>query len=1058
MFKHPKIHVFILLYTLLFGGNSMATGQDSLIVTGTITGIHNEPVSDVAVSIEGVYQPPVITDSLGQFQLVPPSGDRWILIEPADDKYKSRRVYLNRRGELSIQLTPMNMDSGYDEIGSLFRTEVRRNIPYAYSSQDPNKTMYVPGQSIDQVLQGKIPGLLSTSQSGMPGAGVNNNLRGIRSIFTNNQPLYVVDGIPIEESGVFQSSLTGHNYNALFSINPKDITNITILKDYLASSIYGVRGSNGVVLIETLQPTEIQTRIVSSYRTGLSMEPRQISQLNSRQYKTLANEVLMTSGLFEENYKNDFFPLFTTANDPEYYKYNNNMNWQDKVYRNALMNEYYLRILGGDEIARYGLSVSYLNHNGIINETNANRFNVRFVGAFNVFNWLKMDINSSLVNTQANIKESALSKQTSPILTSLYKSPMLFPYQFDKDGGQLKTLEEVNSLGVSNPVAVIERFEGHEKNYRFATSFRMEANIWKEYLKMTSLVGINYISLNEKVFMPRSGMELYFDQEAWNAAKSLKNYLNSFYINNYFSYRQEFKHIHLFTASAGLRMQQNRFQIDWGIAQNSHLSDKYKQLQDGVSYLRTMGGESSRWNRLGAYTQAGYAFRNKYMINASLVTEFTSRTGNNSHDVVWIGGNPYGMFYSIGGAWRLSGESFFRDVTWLEDLKLRISFGKTGNDDIGNLSSLNYYTVIHYRETSGLIPGTKNDQSIQFEENQQTNVGIDLSLWGNRTSFTFDLYSGKTKNLLVFEPQPSFIGFVTIPTNNGEVSNRGWETSFSTRIIEKNKMVWDLAFNAAKVKNRLVAIKDGAVIAPFEGGALISKVGHPILSFYGYQYNGVYASSEDAADTDRGGGLATERGLLYGAGDAKFSDISGPDGKPDGIINEFDRTILGSPFPDFFGGISNTFRLGRWSVIADLQFVTGHQVYNYLRSQNEKMTDLSNQSSNTLNRWTTEGQLTNVPRALYNDPMSNAAFSSRWIEDGSYIRLKYLTFAYTVSEKVGFLQNMEVYVTATNLWTWTKYLGYDPEFSFSYYTMEQGIDYGKMPHTRSFMLGINLGL
>jgi len=251
-------------------------------------------------------------------------------------------------------------------------------------------------------------------------------------------------------------------------------------------------------------------------------------------------------------------------------------------------------------------------------------------------------------------------------------------------------------------------------------------------------------------------------------------------------------------------------------------------------------------------------------------------------------------------------------------------------------------------------------------------------------------------------------------------------------------------------------IKDGEVITPFEGGQYSTRVGSPILSFYGYQYKGVYATAAEAAAY----GLRNEKGILFGAGDAIFEDLSGPgpDGAPDGIINELDRTILGSPVPDLFGGISSTFRFGRWSLSGNLQFVLGNEVFNYLRYQNERMTGLDNQSSNTLNRWTTEGQETDVPRALYGDPIGNAGFSSRWIEDGSYLRLKHVTIAYTIPQRVFFLRNLQVYATATNLYTWNRYLGFDPEFSFSYRTMEQGIDYGMMPQTRRFMMGIRIGL
>jgi TonB-linked SusC/RagA family outer membrane protein len=1007
----------------------------------------------VAISIEGVIGAPAITDSSGRFQLIAPAGELWLLIRPVNT-YESRRIYLNNRETLTIRLMKDNKLSGYDEVGGLFRPEIRRNYLSAYHAPDIENLILLPNQSIDQYMQGNIPGMLATLQSGMPGAGVTINLRGLRSLYTTNQPLFIVDGLPLETPGLFQSNLSGNVFNPVSGLDPMDITNIIVLKDYQGAAMYGMRGSNGVVLIETLKPTEVQTNIDFVVRTGISLKPYNIPQLDNEEYKTLANEVLMSSGLYEEDYRKTYFPIFATEDSPEYYKYNHNRNWQKEIFNNALMNDVYLRVRGGDEIARYGLSVSYLSHNGIIKETGFNRFNVRFVGTFNVFQWLRMYISSNLVNSNSSLRESSLATQSSPILTALFKSPLLHPFQFDPNGNQLKTLEEVNSLGVSNPVAVINNFEGNSKNYRFATSFRIEANIWEEYIKWTSMLGINLNTVNESAFLPNNGMELYYKNEAWNAAKSLKNYLKTIYSDNFLSYKQEFNNSHLLTAAAGMRMYLNRFEIDWGLAKNSHERDEYKQLQNGVSYLREVGGENSRWNRLGAYFTSGYVYRDRYFINGSLTSEFSSRTGINAKEITRIGGKPFGSFFSLGGVWRISGEHFLKDFNWLEDLKLKISYGSAGNDDIGNLAGMNYYTVVHYRETSGIVPGTITDQSLKFESNKQLNTGLDISILGNKFYAAIDHYRIKTEDLLVYEPQPSFTGFDVIPSNNGEISNNGWEINIYSQILDMNKLSWEIGFNVSRFRNRVEAIKDSEVVTPFEGGQYISRVGQPILSFYGYQYNGVYATTAEAlAD-----GLKTEKGFPFGAGDSKFKDFSGPDGNPDGIINELDRTIIGSPVPELFGSISSTLNYGRWSLSASIYYVLGQEVFNYLRFQNEKMSDLSNQSAHTLNRWTTEGQDTNVPRALYGDPLGNADFSSRWIEDGSYIRLKDVTLAYTIPGKIWFLRNFRVFASATNLYTWTRYLGYDPEFSFSYYTVEQGIDYGMMPQTRKFLLGIRLGL
>ncbi len=1052
MYRWQHTTVILLIFLASVCNSTGIFGQDSLLVTGKIIAGKNLPVSGVSVSMEGIYTAPAITDENGDFQLIAPSGNVWLIISPAAD-YKSRREYLNNRTNINIQLTEDDLVSGYDDVLSHYKSSLRRDFISAYHAPDPGQAMLYPYQSIDQHLQGIVPGMLVTGRSGMPGSGTTSHIRGIRSMYTNNQPLYIVDGLPMEPSGLFQSNIDGSDYNPLSSLDPNDITNITILKDYMSSSIFGMRASNGVILIETLKPTEVQTTIDISLRTGISMQPDQIPQLNGSQYKTLANEVLISSDQPEEEYKLNYPALYSTVNDPEHYRYNHNTNWQDKVFTNGLINDFYIRVRGGDEIARYGLSVGYLNHRGIIENTSYDRFNTRFVGTFNVFSWLRMFVSSNLINSNSDLRESARIHQTSPILTSLFKSPLLIPYQFDEEGQQLETLENVGPLGVSNPLAIINNFEGRSRNYRFATSFRIEGDITRD-LKINSLFGLNLNSLNESTFLPRAGMEKYYDNEADNVARSLKNNLYSIYSDSYLGFNKEINSKHSITAAAGMRVLMNRFQIDWGLTKNSHASDEYKQLQDGTPYLREMGGENTMWNRLTFYGNGGYSYKSKYFINASLISEYSTRVGKNAEDVIRIGGRPFGLFYSFGGAWRISSEEFLNNFYWLEDLKIRISYGLVGNDDIGNLSALSYYTLTHYRETSGMISGSISEQDIKFEVNKQLNTGLDISLLGNKLYLAVDLYQTRTEDLLVFEPQRSMIGFATVPANNGELLNKGWEVELFSRILDRGKLKWDMGLNLSGFKNSVEQIKDNQVITSFEGGEFISRVGEPVLSFYGYVYDGVFSSEDDA----KAAGLTTETGVPFGPGDARFKDLSGPEGIPDKVINEYDKTIIGSPIPDFYGGFINTLRYGRWSVNVSLQFVSDLEVYNYLRYQNEKMTDLSNQSTSVLNRWFTEGQLTDVPRAVWNDPVGNASFSTRWIEDGTYIRLKNLTLAYTVPDKIFFLRNAQIYVTASNLYTWHRYLGYDPEFSYSNYTMEQGIDYGLMPQSKKFMIGIKLGL
>jgi hypothetical protein len=306
--------------------------------------------------------------------------------------------------------------------------------------------------------------------------------------------------------------------------------------------------------------------------------------------------------------------------------------------------------------------------------------------------------------------------------------------------------------------------------------------------------------------------------------------------------------------------------------------------------------------------------------------------------------------------------------------------------------------------------------------------------------------------MLIYEPQEIYTGDYYMPVNAGAVANRGWELSLFQRLLERRKLEWDIIPVVSFLSNEM---KDGKeLVTPFEGGEFVTRVGDPVISFYGYRYEGVFSTYKEAEEAN----LVNAKEIPYGAGDARFGDVSGPANTPDGIINDFDKVILGSPIPDLFGSLSNSFRYNRWSLDVMIQFVYGNEVFNYLRYMNERMMDLSNQSENVLKRWHYNGHKTSVPRALWKDPVGNSAFSSRWIEDGSYIRLKNVRLAYTIPDDFLVFKNASFYISATNLVTLDRYLGYGPEFSYAFYPMVQGIDYGLMPQFRQFLIGFRIGL
>ncbi len=1059
--EKETIRLLPALLLLIFSIQISSGQQDSIIfeeivlknVEGTVVGAKNQPLEDVAVSVEGVNASPVLTDENGRFNVVYNTLYDWIIINPTSH-YKSKRVFLNGRENLVISLTEIGMPSGYDEVTINNITDKRRDKISSNAIINSEELQNTKIVSADQTLQQNVSGVMSTSHSGMPGLGTVNYIGGIKSVSTSNTPLYIVDGVPIESPGLIESAIAGNVQNPLTSINPLDISEIVVLKDPLSTAIYGSNGSNGVILINTLVPKALKTTIDFSFKTGLNFTPeRLIPQLNNNQYKSLASEILTGSPQFEENFEEDYPGLYKSSGEDDYYKYMHNTNWQKQIFENSLLTEAYLSIKGSTDLIKYGLSAGYHDQGGIIKNSGLRRFTVRFVSDVDLFKWLNLNLNASLASIQTNIFPSAHELQTNPVYTALSKPPIMGPYRFDEEGQQLTFFDEVDELGTSNPLAVVEGFKGENQNYRFVSSVSGNATI-TENIKFHTLLGINLNNMSESVFMPNIGVDYYRGGEAHNISVGTNNYYYAFYNNSFLNYINRIDNNNELQVSLGIRLHQNSFNLDILEAANLNESDEYTELQGGEIELRKIGGKNEEWNWLNVYNRINYKLKDKYIVSASLSTDFSSLTGKEANTPIKISGQPFGLFYSIGGGWRISQEDLLKNIRGLDNLMLRASYGLTGNNDIGLYNSYNYYSLSWYRETSTLVPGLIPSRDLIFEKLNQFTGGVDLSLWGNRTSLTIEYFNKRTFDVMVYEPVSTYVGTDVKPDNKGEIENTGFDIFLFHRLMDGRNFDLDVSTNVTFLNNSVVGLEGKEIITAFEGGEFITQSGLPVISFYGYQFDGIYTTTQEALNAN----MQNSSGQNFRAGDVRFVDISGPDNSPDGVIDDYDKTNIGSPVPEFFGSASGKIRYKRWSLNGVVKFVYGNELFNYVRYLNERMTDLSNQSTTVLNRWQFEGHETAIPRALWNDPIRNSSFSSRWIEDGSFIRLKSVTLAYTIPSELLFLRNARFYVTANNLFTAHNYTGYDPEFSFSHDVLNQGIDYGLMPNFRSFMLGINIGL
>lgn len=1056
MNKYPLNHIFkhlLLVVLLLFAGTAVLFAQDSFEVKGVVVSPENTPVKNVSVSIEGSKELPAFTNDSGEFTLNASETNVWINIAPAT-KYKRKRVFLSGRSTLTIMVTPLDVVSGEDEVFVLNQFEKTKNMPVSFSNLllDDVKNNITP--SIDRYMQGRMAGVNVVNQSGMPGSGAMVSIRGINSLNASTQPLYLVDGAIMISQGLFGSVIDGYSYNPLLAVNPFDISNATILKDAVYAAAYGSKASNGLVMISTLDPSATETSFDIDFRSGYSLQPdRYIPQLNAQQHKTLANELIYSSGEYEEDLIERYPNLFLETDDKRFIDYQHDTDWQKYIFDDGAFTNFNLKVKGGDEIARYGLSFGYYRNQGILKNTSFEGYNIRFVSLVNIYTWLRMNASVSFNTSTSNLKETAKVKETSPILTSLAKSPLLNPYEYDLEGKETVILSDVDELGVSNPLATINNFEASSRNYHVITTLGVEVDLPYDLL-LTTNVGITYNAVKQNLFMPNKGMELYYDNEAHNVAKAATNTFNGISNNTMLIYNGNFGTDHSLNSTTGMNVLSNKFQYDYGVAKNSHENDEYRTLPYGESNLRELGGETRNWNWISFYEKVSYAYQDKYLATGVISMDGSSRIGRDAPNTLKLFNNPFGIFYSAGIGWRLSNESFMQDLIWLDELKIRASFGRIGNDDIGETSATNYYQTIRYRATSGIAPATIPNTELSYEMVDKLNAGVDIALWGNRVRLNFDLFKSTTSNLLIYEPLEPYFGYDFRPVNNGSMENVGWDAFAFLRIVNTNSFKWDIEGNISSAKNQILEIDNDKFVTTLSDYEIVNMVGHAANSFYGYNYLGVYASTEAANEA----GLVNAKGEAYQAGDAIFEDISGPDGTADGVINNYDKTVIGSVLPDFVGGITNTFKYKNWTLSAFVNFVSGKEVFNYVRYKNESMVDFANQSAYVLNRWQNEGQITNVPAAAWGDPMGNSDFSSRWIEDGSYVRLKNISLSYTIPNEFLVFKNAEFYVSASNLFTWDNYLGYDPEFSYSYNSLDQGIDYGLTPTPRQFLVGIKIGL
>ncbi|HEX7844600.1 MAG TPA: SusC/RagA family TonB-linked outer membrane protein, partial [Chitinophagaceae bacterium] len=804
-------------------------------------------------------------------------------------------------------------------------------------------------------------------------------------------------------------------------------------------------------LITTARAKGQATKIDFGAYTSYNQQPSELPVMNATDYRIYLTEILQSKGLSSGQISAMPFMNDDTTGNAEYYKYHNNTNWQKKVFNNSITNNFYLKVTGGDNIATYALSVGYAKSKGVVRATDLTRYNTRFNAEFNFSRRLTGTANLSFTFNEQNLKDQGIADKTAPVYLSLIKSPFMTANEVNNKGVFSPNLEDVDILGIGNPSALINSMEAYNKYYRFAGSFGFNYAITKG-LNASALIGIVYDKVRENIFVPRKGVA---NDSASNAVLDSRlgsqiKRLFSFFADSRIEYKKTINRNHQLQTRLGIRYQHNNAEQDYALGFNS-ATDQLISVQNGLNALRQVGGAIGEWNWMNTYFNFDYGFRNKIFASFNMAMDGSSRFGSKVEKAVSVGGANFALFPSVSLAWLVSSENFMA-TSKIDLLKLRASYGITGNDDIGNYTSRQTYVSQNFLGMQGLVRNGVGNPYLQWETARKINLGADIAAFNERLGLTVDVFTNRTSNMLVYEELPAAAGFNTVLTNNGSMQNTGIELSLNFRVLNKPSFKWDIGLNAGKYKNEVKSVPNGMFTTEYAGAEIVTKNGSPANLFYGYVAEGVFSTSAEAAAA-----ALTKKNYdgsfsAFGAGDIRFKDLNN-----DHVIDENDKQVIGDPNADFFGGFSNRFTYKRIQLEALFTFSKGNDVFNYLRYRLESGNGVENQLQSVVSRWRADGQVTETPKATYGDPMGNSRFSNRWIEDGSYLRLRSLSVSYDLPVKDGFLKNASVYVIGNNLLTFTKYMGYDPEFSSSPSLFAQGIDTGLDPQFRTVTLGVKLG-
>ena len=1048
------------LWTLVFLFFASTVCAQTSKITGKVTDERGNNLPGVSVLVKGTTTG-TTTDGEGRYELNVPKGG---VLQFKFIGYSDREETPGALTTVNVVLTEDTQE--IDEVVVVgYGTVRKRDLTGAVASVSSEKIKERSYSNVMQSLAGQLPGVNITQSSGAPGMAPSIRVRGASSITSGTTPLYVIDGVPIEDAtpignGQYGSKELEYNMNPLNNINPADIESVEILKDASSAAIYGSRGANGVVLITTRQGKAGKTRVDASYEFGISEVNRRIEMMNAPEFIEFTRHYRNNTWLTECKIKgmNPNVPMEDRPlnrqipwmfDDPEWLeRIGMGTDWQDVLFRTAFTHNVQASASGGNEKTQFMISGGYLDSEGVVDNSYYDRLSLRSNIRHQFSDHSSAGVNVSYARSRSQM--FGASGKSDAVSFALQSDP-LFPVYTEngtlshRDPNSIWNVFQPYSFQLWHPYAFTRESENEKiGNNVLATAF-LDYNILPGLTFRTSLSG----NIDDQFYHDyrnkgqNYGHEQYRAAEANERSQSLFNWV----WENTLNYNGTFGD-HAVTGLIGYTAQKQR--VDNSQKTGAGFPNDLVKTMNAATTISNAGSTRNEWSMISYLARATYAYKGKYLLSGAIRADGCSRFGAD---------NRWGYFPSASVGWRLSEEPFLKNASsWLDNLKLRASYGMTGNNQIPNygaIATLGYDSyVLDGKKISGMYPQNFADKKLKWEKTGQVNIGFDASFFNNRLSVTYDYYYSKTKDLLLDVPIPGILGFTSSLTNVGQLQNQGMELQISSRNLV-GEFKWNTDFNISGNRNKV--LKLGQNDAPIQKGNnscnILIEVGQPLGNYYGYQLDGVIMSEAELTQYP-----------VYDkseAGDPRVRDVNGPDGKgPDGVVNSYDRTIIGNYQPDFTWGMTNTFMYKNFDLSVMVTGSHGGEIMN----QQARFTKIGRANrgvyKSASNFWKSEAEPGDGHHYKPRDgetSMQNQC-SSYWVEDGSFVRIKNIRLGYTLpnrlTQKLG-ITAVKLYLNIENVHVFSDYTNYDPEASSFQTGIFTGFDYGAYPNPRVWTMGIN---